>query len=92
MLEGVASPGIGIFHRPLAPRQHSQPLGTRLKGGGTGHEIESVLRSLAVLFESGHVVSVEYLSDAGKGQGVGFHRDPAHGAGFDAVVVGFGLD
>ena len=40
------------------------------------------MRSLAVLFESGLVVSVEYLSDAGKGQGVGFHRDPAHGAGF----------
>ncbi len=82
---------IGVFHRPLAPRQAAQPGAARLGVGQAGHKIARVLGRLAVLLESGGVAGVEDLPGAGKGQRIGFDVGHAHGAGFNAAAIEFGL-
>src|ERR1017187_7917198 len=89
--EGIPPPVVGVLHRPLAPRKRCLVTGAGFLGREAGDEVTRVPGGVAVLLEGGGVAGVEGPPGAEKGQRVGFARIPAHGAGFNATAVGFGL-
>jgi hypothetical protein len=88
----VAPPVIGILHRPLPPSQCGQLRGRGVGARQASDEVAAVVGGFAVLFEGGGVAGVEDLVGGRKGQCIRIDGRHAHGAGFNAAAVGFGLD